>query len=87
LKKEGLVTKEGKVIGLGGATELEAGLTTDHFTQADMTKLNAIPINGKLEKLVTNHPASSYNVSGDTLHITNPASFWNQSKYLVIVIK
>lgn len=87
LKKEGLITKEGKVIGLGGATELKADINTEHFTQADMTKLNAIPLNGKLEKLVTNHPASSYKISGDTLHITDPASFWNQSKYLVIVIK
>lgn len=87
LKKEGLITKEGKVIGLGGATELKSDLNIEHFTQADMTKLNAIPINGKLEKLLTNHPASSYNITGDTLHITNPASFWNQSKYLVIVIK
>lgn len=87
LKKEGLITKEGKIIGLGGATELKPGFNTDHFTQADMTKLTAIALGGKLEKIISNHPADSYNVSGDTLKITNPTSFWSESKYLVIVVK
>jgi chromosome segregation ATPase len=87
LKEENIVTKEGKVIGLGGATELQAGANNDHFTQVDMTKLNAIPLKGKFEKLVTIHPESSYNVSGDTLHIIDAANFWNHSKYLVIIVK
>ena len=87
LKKEGIITKEGRVIGLGGATELKSGFNSSLFTQGDMTKLTAIPLSGKFSKLVTNHPSGSYKVSGDTIHIIDPTSFWSESKYLVIVIK
>lgn len=87
LKKEGIITKEGRVIGLGGATELKSGFNSSLFTEGDMTKLTAIPLNGKFGKLVTNHPSGSYKISGDTLHITDPTSFWSESKYLVVQIK
>lgn len=87
LKKEGLIDKEGKVIGLGGATELKAGFDTNHFTRGDLTKLHAIALTGKFDKLITLHPPGSYNISGDSLQITNPTAFWSESKYLVIVLK
>jgi hypothetical protein len=91
LKKEGVITKEGSIIGVGGATELKSGFDNSHFTEGDMTKLQDIAINGKFSRVITNHPAGSYKVSGskssDTLHIIDPASFWSESKYLVIVIK
>lgn len=87
LKKNGVITKEGSVIGIGGANELKPDFNNSYFTQGDMTKLQDIPLNGKFVKLVTIHPASSYKVSGDTLHIIDPSSFWSESKYLVIVLK
>jgi len=87
LRKQGVITKEGKVIGLGGATEVKAGFNASHFTEADMTKLNDISLNGKFVKMVTDHPAGSYNISDNTLHITDSQSFWSESKYLVIIVK
>lgn len=87
LKKQGIITKEGSIIGLGGATELKNGFNNSYFTQGDMTELKDIPLNGKLSKLISNHPGTSYKISGDTLHIIDPSSFWSKSKYLVIVLK
>lgn len=91
LKKQGIISKEGSIIGIGGATELKSDIDNSKFTQGDMTKLQDIPINGKFNILITNHPAGSYKISGskssDTLHITDPSSFWSESKYLVIVVK
>jgi len=91
LKKQGIISKEGSIIGIGGATELKSDIDNSKFTQGDMTKLHVIPINGKFSRLITNHPAGSYKISGnknsDTLNITDLSAFWGESKYLVIVVK
>jgi organic radical activating enzyme len=87
LKKHGVITKEGSIIGIGGATELKPDFNNSYFTEGDLTKMKDIPLNGKFVRLITNHPTGSYKVSGDTLHITEASSFWSESKYLVIELK
>jgi chromosome segregation ATPase len=91
LKSKGVATKEGGFIGLGRLEELKQDFNASYFTTANMEKLNAIALNAKFERLLTNHPSASYKISGngkaDSLLITNPASFWSTSKYLVVVVK
>lgn len=91
LKKHGVITKEGSIIGIGGASELNADFSNSSFIKGDMSKLSSIPLGNKFSKLITHHPSGSYKISGqghlDTLYINDPASFWSQSKYLVIEIK
>lgn len=91
LKKNGIITKEGSIIGIGGAKELNPDVDNSNFVKGDMRRLHSIPLSRKFERLVTTHPTGSYKVSGsnnsDTLEITDPASFWSESKYLVIEVK
>ena len=91
LKKHGIITKEGSIIGIGGASELKTGFNNTSFARADMTKLHDILLQHKFSKLITTHPLDSYKISGtgnsDTLHITDPMAFWSESKYLVIEVK
>ena len=90
-KKNGVVTKEGGIAGIGRTTEMKKNFNTDYFTKADMEKLMMIPLMSKFEKLVTNHPSSSYTVTNnhrsDTLIIKYPGLFWSISKFLVVVVK
>ena len=63
--------------------------TKDYFTTADMRKLRDIPFDSKKAKLLTKHPAGTYEMQKDnegyiTLVITNPESFWSLSRYLVV---
>jgi hypothetical protein len=91
LKKHGIVSKEGSIIGIGGAMELKSDVNGAYFVEGDIRRLLSIPLSRKFERLITTHPSGSYKVSGrnnsDTLQITDPASFWSESKYLVIEVK
>ncbi len=56
-----------------------------------MEQLHTLPLYDKYVKLITNHPASSYKVTNsgksDTLVITDPNTFWANTKYMVVVVK
>ncbi len=84
-----VLTKEGGVIGIGSVKKLNsANLNKDYFKQIDITKVTVIPVNAKKAKVVTSHPAGSYELVGkdrvDNLTIKDTAAFWSVSKYLVI---
>ena len=62
----------------------------NYFTQVDMRNLNSININVKNPKILSAHPTSSYKLVErgkivEKLEITDPAAFWERSKFLVIV--
>lgn len=64
----------------------------DYFTKIDIRTDKEIKLYSKRAKLLTSHPAGSYNLAKDSkgqyiLYITNPNSFWSVSKYLVILVK
>jgi hypothetical protein len=94
LKEKGLLDKEGGILGLGGKEELqENALKDDLFTQVDITETRTIPVNSKNVKLVTDHPASSYELVRDEssdmvsyIEIKDPTSFWKISKYAVVEV-
>lgn len=94
LKEKGLLTKEGGVLGLGKRESLQENSINDNlFTQIDITQTLTIPVNSKDAKLVTEHPASSYEMIKDDnekiafIEIKDPATFWKISKYAVVEVR
>ena len=91
LKEHNIITKDGGFIGIGRNTELKKNLNTEYFAVENMQTLKVIKLNSKFEKLLTNHPASSYTVTdnhkSDSIIIKYPVLFWSISKYLVVVVK
>ncbi len=89
LRNKGLVDKKGGILGIGRTAELNPEANYTKFTKADLTTLHTVVLNSKFAKLITTHPLNSYRVStnADTLVITDPASFWSESKFMVILIK
>jgi hypothetical protein len=92
LKAKGLLTKEGGFIGLGKTKTLAANLQDSSFKQIDITVTKSIPLNSKSAKLISEHPANSYQMILDkdkkveSIEITDPAQFWKISKYAVVEI-
>ncbi len=85
--------KEAKIVTGGGLFKSKKLSASDfdqkNFTQADLRNLSSIPTNSKKAKILSLHPADSYNlVTGAdnkiTIEITNPSKFWSASKYLVV---
>jgi hypothetical protein len=92
LKAKGLLTKEGGFIGLGKTKTLASNLPDSSFKQIDITVTKSIPVNSKNAKLISEHPANSYQLMRDkdkkieSIEITDPAQFWKVSKYAVVEI-
>ena len=89
LRDNGVLTKEGGVVGLGGVDKLNTtDLNETYFQEVDITKTSEIPLAAKKARVVTSHPEGSYTIEGDgdKLVITNSERFWSVSKYLVVVV-
>jgi len=92
LKEQGVITKEGGFIGVGAVEKLREDFNKDYFTKIDIRKTTKIPLLSKKAKLVTTHPAGSYEFKGednkvDNITIIDFDAFWSTSKYLVIIIE
>ena len=92
LKAKGLLTKEGGFIGLGKTESLTGNFPDTSFVQIDITKTKSISVNSKGAKLISEHPAGSYEfISGKdkkikSIEIKDPTLFWKISKYAVVEI-
>lgn len=91
LRDNNILTKEGGVIGIGSVDKLKTtDLNTAYFNEIDITEVTTIPFEAKKAKLVTSHPAGSYELIGEGpitgLSITKPNDFWSVSKYLVVQV-
>lgn len=92
LKEKGLLTKEGGFIGLGKTKSLTGNFKDDAFTRIDITKAEFIIVDAKSAKLISEHPAGSYEFVRDadkkikSIDIKDPAQFWKISKYAVVEI-
>jgi hypothetical protein len=90
LKAKGLLTKEGGFIGLGKTEKLTGNIPDNVFEQIDLSQTKTISVNSKSAKLITEHPAGSFEFIRDqdkkiaSLEIKDPALFWKISKYAVI---
>lgn len=85
--------KENSVIETGFLRKtkiMEGDFDRNFFTTADKRTLTVIPLHSDKAKVLTNQPESSYTITTEdgqkVLRITNPASFWSLSNYLVIQI-
>jgi len=91
LKEMNGLTTEGGFIGIGKSKKLNADFSDENFTKVDITKTTIISIPGKKPKVITSHPAESYQISGEgemqVLTITNYQEFWKTSRYLVITVQ
>lgn len=92
LKAKGLLTKEGGFIGLGKTKTIAASFPDSSFKQIDLTVMKSIQLNSKSAKLISEHPANSYQFIRDkdkkfeSMEITDPELFWKISKYAVVEI-
>jgi len=92
LKDKGLLSKEGGFLGIGRKESLANSFADSIFTEIDITQITTIPVNSRKVKLVTEHPANSYELIKESenqiasLAIVDPAEFWKVSKYAVVEI-
>jgi len=90
LKAKGVLTKEGGFIGLGKTEALTGSFPDSAFVQIDITLTSSIPVNSKSAKLISEHPAGSYEIVRDnekivkSIEIKDPVLFWKASKYAVV---
>lgn len=90
LKAKGLLTKEGGFIGLGKTESLTGNLPEDALVQIDITQTKSIAVDAKNAKLISEHPAGSYEFIRDankritSIEIKDPVQFWKISKYAVV---
>lgn len=77
---------------LMGDKVLQQNFNKNYFTKIDIRVTREIKLYSKSARLLTSHPAGSFELTRDnnkmyTLAITNPQLFWSTSKYLVVVVK
>lgn len=70
---------------------LRGSYDKNYFTKVDMRNMKEVKIVGSSPKVLTAHPANSYTLervtkNEYTLRITDAASFWSASKYLVVKV-
>lgn len=89
LIEKNILDKQGGFLGIGRTQKIVSDVNLQHFTRVDIRNLKSIPLNVKEAKLMSVHPAGSYewkrtDKNVDELIITDPASFWEKSRMLVI---
>jgi chromosome segregation ATPase len=92
LSTKKVVVKHGGLLGLGKTEKMEPNVNQEAFNTVDITKTSSIALNTKDAKLVTTHPSDSYKMERENekvseLVITDPAKFWSESKYLVVLTR
>lgn len=92
LKEEGIVSREGSILGLGGGKAIQGNFDSKYFTEVDIRQTKTIPLNVKKAVVISEHPSSSYKLIEENgqiayLQIENPDEFWKISKYAVIQVK
>ncbi len=91
LRDKNVITKEGGFLGIGKSKTLKEDFNKEYFTEVDMREQTSFLIYADKAKLVTHHPSGSYEFVGekgvDSLIILNPDSFWDASRYMVVLIE
>jgi len=92
LKEKGLISKEGGFLGIGKTKTLSSDANNSYFTEADVRQLSSIPLDAKEAKLLSKHPAGSYEFVTESEKITsltikNQTDFYKFTKYVVVETK
>ena len=90
LYDNGVVDKEGGILGIGRTLKIRKDFNREYFTMVDIRELTSLELHVNKAKLVTPHPEGSYHFEGEkpveSLVIDQPKEFWKTSKYLIIVV-
>lgn len=91
LVSQKIIDRKGGFLGMGKRSTVSNDSDLQKYTKIDIRKVSEIKLTGKKIKILTSHPSSSYKLVGDekkptAIHITNPAAFWQKSKFLVIEV-
>ena len=85
--------KDNKIIESGFLRKtkiMESDYEMSYFTKADKRSLSVIPLHSKKAKLLSKHPAGSYEIQDNngikTLKITNATRFWEMSNFLIVQV-
>ncbi|MFP4471761.1 MAG: hypothetical protein ACLFPE_13840 [Bacteroidales bacterium] len=92
LRDENIVKKEGGILGIGAVKKLSEQVNPGKFNSMDKRDVKGITLNARKAEVITNHDPASYELVMDNegvemIKITDPAKFWEKSKYLVILTK
>lgn len=88
----GLVFKEGGLLGIGKSKTLKNNFNDEYFTPINITEDKVIPLNARKVNLISDHPVNSYRLVEENglitqLEIEVPEDFWKISHYAVIEVK
>lgn len=85
-----IIEKKNGFIGIGKKLNLRSDFKSDYFTEADAAKSTDLTIRGENVRLITAHPAASFelieNGATSKIKILDASEFWKISKYLVVII-
>ncbi len=92
LKEEGILDREGGILGIGTSKAIQENFDPKYFTELDIRTTKTIPLNAKKARVISEHPLNSYSLVEENgqvayLQIENPEEFWRISKYAVIQVK
>jgi hypothetical protein len=92
LKEDGILDREGSILGVGGNKAIQDNFDPKYFTELDIRKTKTIAVNAKKAVVISEHPNNSYKLVEENgqiayLQIENPEEFWRISKYAVIQVK
>jgi len=92
LKAEGILDREGGILGMGSNKAIQENFDSKNFTELDIRDTKTIPVNAKKAVLISEHPNNSYKLVEENgqiayLEINDPQEFWRISKYAVIQVK
>ncbi|MGM9803851.1 MAG: hypothetical protein ACI308_06705 [Muribaculaceae bacterium] len=85
--------KDNKIIESGFLRKtkvMESDYELSYFTRADKRTLNELPLHSNKAKVMSKHPADSYQIvekgNSKTLVITNSTKFWELSNFLIVQV-
>jgi len=89
-----VIIKTGGFLGfLGRVMVLSPSLSSNSMEKIDIREKTSFPLKGTIDKLefISLHPSGSYQLTTTdaetvTLSVTDPARFWEGSRYLVVVL-
>lgn len=87
LKAEKIISEQGLFV---TSKVLQQDFNKDYFIKIDMREVKAIPLYTKRAKILTTHPANSFNLNKSSgqyvIEIINSKEFWSVSRYLVVEV-
>lgn len=92
LRDKEVVHKEGGIFGIASAKTVGNELDPAQFQMVDIREVSEIPIRAGHADILTSHDPASFNFEFvddriESIRITDPARFWEKSKYLVVVVR